>query len=502
MTTLAFESPLAPTETALLDYLADGRWHPYSRAVEAAVRVALAEEPERCRFVGNEAFDSQRDSIVALRDSGVIGFIGKRAERFGADVLVRRLVSSLKTVDGELVLAIEVLEEGDAPSRIRFAAEDLASAWREHRVTSGGEVVLERVGQPQTRIKDVVFGGIPESQGWRLAPLRTFSLAHFTSMQALDLYEFRQLVPSTYTVRADPENTYRVFAPPTDAETLAATVNAACAELGVETHALKVEPSVRRRDLSELPSGFLADLCQHYVRLATGRLMKRSSSTLASLGMDREELGAQVSLWVLEAAAAYDPAASHFGQYLLGKLPNRLLDLVRERRGGRYASDLAAGHRRAALELVETLGRAPSLEEVAAHLGVTVRRAAAMSRAADTLQALATPAALDDIVTESAQPLDGHAIQGDTADRLVADDALAAATRALVEVCVPAEAPAGRKPALNLLALVSYYREHVGGERRVAVAAGLGIDDRTLAAAVRRADGRLSTLVAAMGMEA
>jgi hypothetical protein len=34
------------------------------------------------------------------------------------------------------------------------------------------------------------------------------------------------------------------------------------------------------------------------------------------------------------------------------------------------------------------------------------------------------------------------------------------------------------------------------------VAAGLGIDDRTLAAAVRRADGRLSTLVAAMGMEA
>jgi hypothetical protein len=230
--------------------------------------------------------------------------------------------------------------------------------------------------------------------------------------------------------------------------------------------------------------------------------MKRSSSTLASLGMDREELGAQVSLWVLEAAAAYDPAASHFGQYLLGKLPNRLLDLVRERLGGRYASDLAAGHRRAALELVETLGRAPSLEEVAAHLGVTVRRAAAMSRAADTLQALATPAALDDIVTESAQPLDGHAIQGDTADRLVADDALAAATRALVEVCVPAEAPAGRKPALNLLALVSYYREHVGGERRVAVAAGLGIDDRTLAAAVRRADGRLSTLVAAMGMEA
>lgn len=501
MTTLAFESAPGPTETALLDYLADGRWHPYSRAVEAAVRVALAEEPERCRFVGNEAFNSQRDSIVALRDSGVIGFIGKRAERFGADVLVRRLVSSMRTAEGELILSIEVLEEGDAPTRIRFANDQLASAWREHRVTSGGEVVLERTGQPQTRIKDVIFGGIPESQGWRLAPLRTYSLAHFTTVQSLDVDALRETLPKTFTVRADPENTYRVLAPQSEAETLSETVNKACADLGVETHALKVEPAVRRRDLSELPGGFLTDLCTHYVRLATGRLMKRSSSTLASLQMDRDELQAQVSLWVLEAAAAYDPAASHFGQYLLGKLPNRLLDLVRERRGGRYASDLAAGHRRAALELVETLGRAPTIEEVAAHLGVTVRRASAMARAADTLQALANPAALDDILTDSAQPLDGHAMAGDTSDRLVADDALAAATRALVEVCVPAEAPASRKSALNLLALVSYYREHVGGERRVAVAAGLGIDDRTLAAAVRRADGRLSTLVAAMGMD-
>jgi len=502
MTALTFDEPLRPTETAVLDYLADGRWHPYERVVEAAVRVAIDEEPERCLRLGVDGGGQLSGTNSDPDESGVAGFIGKKAESVGAYVLVRRTLTDLRTSNGELVLTIEMPDEDDAPLRVRFAAEEFAEDWRDQRVASGGEVVLERTGQPSTRIKDVIFGGIPESQGWRLAPLRVYSLAHFTSVQTLNVAAFAAALPEEFQVRADPENTYRVFAAPEQAKQLADMINEVCAGLGVEPHALKVEPSVRRRDLSELPSGFLADLCQHYVRLATGRLMKRSSSTLASLQMDREELGAQVSLWVLEAAAAYDPSASHFGQYLLGKLPNRLLDLVRERRGGRYASDLAAAHRRAALELVESIGRAPSIEEVAAHLGITVRRAAAMARAADTLQALASPTALDEIVTEAAQPLDGHAMPTDTADRLVADDALAAATRALIEVCVPVDASGGRKPALNLLALVSYYREHVGGERRVAVAAGLGVDDRTLAAAVRRADGRLTTIVAAMSMEA
>ena len=144
-----------------------------------------------------------------------------------------------------------------------------------------------RVRQP------LVFGGIPEAEGWVLAPITPRDRVHFRVDRDLPLEEFRTDAPDGVTVSFDQgDGLYRVDGAPGSASVLADWVRAWCARHGTTTVGLRAETDVRRRSPRDLPPAFLADLCRHYGPVSLKRL-QRNMSTIRLHLPDPDDLGQQ-----------------------------------------------------------------------------------------------------------------------------------------------------------------------------------------------------------------
>jgi len=76
----------------------------------------------------------------------------------------------------------------------------------------------------------LVFGGIPESEGWALAPITPRDRVHFRVDRDLPIEEFRAALPEGVTVSHDyGEGLFRVDGAPGTAAVLADWVRAWCA---------------------------------------------------------------------------------------------------------------------------------------------------------------------------------------------------------------------------------------------------------------------------------
>ena len=232
----------------------------------------------------------------------------------------------------------------------------------------------------------LVFGGIPEADGWVLAPITPRDRVHFRVDRELPLDEFRAELPDGVTVSYDQgDGLYRVDGARGSASVLADWVRAWCAGQGCTTVGLRAETDVRRRAPKDLPQDFLADLCRHYGPVSLKRL-QRNMSTIRLHLPDPDDLGQQVYEWVLKAVGQFDETKSvPFGAFLATQLSKWVHDLGRNAHG-RTAADTEHKQQKAIATFIAEHQRRPSEKELAAYMGQSV---ATLRRNSQTVATLA-----------------------------------------------------------------------------------------------------------------
>jgi DNA-directed RNA polymerase specialized sigma24 family protein len=325
----------------------------------------------------------------------------------------------------------------------------------------------------------LVFGGIPEDEGWALAPISTFDRVHFRTDRELPLEEFRADLPQGVTVSFDEgEGLYRVDGAAGSGALLADWVRAWCAERGCATVGLRAESEVRRRAPRDLPPAFLDDLCRHYGPISLKR-MQRNMSTVRLHLPDPDDLVQQVYEWVLKAVGQYDEGKGvPFGAFLATQLSKWVHDLSRNAHG-RTAADTENKQQKAIATFTAEHNRPPTEKELAAELGQSVATLRRNSQAVATITALRNLQSLDG-GPDGTEVLLPDSTQAP--DQLMGEADQTLLSHALTAACAPdptarRESRAGQP---NVLGWVTWYETTWGGKTKTQLSAELGTSVRNM----------------------
>jgi DNA-directed RNA polymerase specialized sigma24 family protein len=325
----------------------------------------------------------------------------------------------------------------------------------------------------------LVFGGLPEADGFAAVPITARDRVHFRVDRDLPLAELRADLPDGVTVSHDAgEGLYRVDGPCGQGQVLADWIRAWCAGRGCTTVGLRAEAGVRRRAPRDLPPAFLEDLCRHYHPVALKRL-QRNSSTLRLHVPDPDDLGQQVAEWILKAVGQYDETKGvPFGAFLATQLSKWVHDLGRSAHG-RTAADTENRQQKAIAAFQAEHQRRPSERELAEYMGQSVATLRRNSQTVATLTGLRNlqsldggPDATEVLVPDSTEAPDQIM---DEADQTMLSHALTAA-------CAPDPGAArGQRAAQpNVLGWATWYLTTWGGQTKTQVSADLGTSVRNM----------------------
>ncbi len=325
----------------------------------------------------------------------------------------------------------------------------------------------------------LVFGGIPEAEGWALAPITPRDRVHFRVDHELPLEELRSELPDGVTVSYDQgDGLYRVDGACGSAAVLADWIRAWAARHGSSTIGLRAETDVRRRAPRDLPTGFLADLCRHYGPVSLKRL-QRNMSTIRLHLPDNDDIDQQVAEWVLKAVLTYDESKSvPFGAYLATQLSKWVHDLGRNAYG-RTAADTENKQQKAIAAFTAQYQRRPSEKELAAFMGQSVATLRRNSQTVATLNGLRNlhsldggPDAVEYVVPDSSEVPDE--IMGEAEQTLL--------SHALTAACAPD--PTARRDQRaaqpNVLGWATWYLTTWGGVTKTQISADLGTSVRNM----------------------
>jgi len=332
---------------------------------------------------------------------------------------------------------------------------------------------------PTRSHEPLVFGGVPEAEGWALAPITPRDRVHFRTDRELPLDEFRRELPEGVTVSYDQgEGLYRVDGACGTASVLADWIRAWCAGHGTATVGLRAETDVRRRAPRDLPPAFLDALCRHYLPVSLKRL-QRNSSTLRLHVPDPDDLTQQVSEWVLKAVEQFDEGKGvPFGAFLATQLSKWVHDLGRNAHG-RTAADTENRQQKAVAAFLAEHQRRPSEKELAAYMGQSVATLRRNSQTVATLNGLRNLQSLDGgadavefVVPDSAEVPDE--IMGEAEQTLL--------SHALTAACAPD--PTARRDQRaaqpNVLGWATWYLTTWGGQTKTQLSADLGTSVRNM----------------------
>ena len=333
----------------------------------------------------------------------------------------------------------------------------------------------------------LVFGGIPEAEGWALAPITPRDRVHFRTDRELPLEEFRRDLPDGVTVSFDQgEGLYRVDGACGTAQVLAEWIKAWCAGRGTATVGLRAETDVRRRAPRDLPPAFLDELCRHYLPVSLKRL-QRNTSTLRLHVPDPDDLTQQVSEWILKAVGQFDEGKGvPFGAFLATQLSKWVHDLGRNAHG-RTAADTEHKQQKAMAAFLAENQRRPSEKELAAYMGQSVATLRRNSQTVATLNGLRNLQSLDGgpDATEIMLP-DSHEapaeIMGEAEQTLL--------SHALTVACAPDPdaRPDQRAGQPNVLGWATWYLTTWGGQTKTQLSADLGTSVRNMNVHADRAE--------------
>lgn len=325
----------------------------------------------------------------------------------------------------------------------------------------------------------LVFGGIPEADGWALAPITARDRVHFRADRELALDEFRADLPDGVTVSFDAgEGLYRVDGAPGSAAVLADWVKAWCARHGVTTIGLRAETDVRRRSPRDLPPAFLDDLCRHYAPVSLKRL-QRNMSTIRLHLPDPDDLGQQVCEWVLKAVSQYDETKGvPFGAFLATQLSKWVHDLGRNAHG-RTAADTEHKQQKAIAAFIAEHQRRPTEKELAAFMGQSVATLRRNTQTVATLNGLRNLQSLDGTQDAAEILLPDSA---EAPDEIMSEAEQTLLSHALTAACAPE--PGARRDQRagqpNVLGWATWYLTTWGGQTKTQLSAELNTSVRNM----------------------
>jgi hypothetical protein len=346
-----------------------------------------------------------------------------------------------------------------------------------------------RVRQP------LVFGGIPEADGWALAPITPRDRVHFRVDHELPLDEFRADLPDGVTVSYDQgDGLYRVDGACGSASVLADWIRAWAARHGSSTIGLRAETDVRRRAPRDLPADFLNDLCRHYGPVSLKRL-QRNMSTIRLHLPDPDDLGQQVYEWVLKAVSQYDETKGvPFGAFLATQLSKWVHDLGRNAHG-RTAADTEHKQQKAIAAFIAEHQRRPSEKELAAYMGQSVATLRRNSQTVATLNGLRNLQSLDGgpDATEILLPDSSEA-----PDEIMGEAEQTLLSHALTAACAPD--PNARRDQRagqpNVLGWATWYLTTWGGQTKTQLSQDLNTSVRNMNVYADRVEQALKTRLA------
>jgi hypothetical protein len=325
----------------------------------------------------------------------------------------------------------------------------------------------------------LVFGGIPEGEGWVLAPITPRDRVHFRVDRELPIAEFRRELPDGVAVSYDEgEGLYRVDGACGTAPVLADWVRAWCAGRGCTTVGLRAETDVRRRAPRDLPPAYLDELCRHYLPVSLKRL-QRNMSTIRLHLPDPDDLTQQVSEWILKAVAQYDETKGvPFGAFLATQLSKWVHDLGRNAHG-RTAADTEHKQQKAIAAFLVEHQRKPSEKELAAYMGQSVATLRRNSQTVATLNGLRNLQTLDG-GPEAAEIMlpDTH----EAPDEIMGEAEQTLLSHALTAACAPdpTARPDQRAGQPNVLGWATWYLTTWGGRTKTQLSADLGTSVRNM----------------------
>jgi DNA-directed RNA polymerase specialized sigma subunit len=215
------------------------------------------------------------------------------------------------------------------------------------------------------------FGGILEDDGWYKAPLRECHLIHFKASEKLSKKVLSELVDEPENmINLNEDGLYKIFSyEKTKTYDRVKQIKELFPEYQIS--GIRLESNLRRRNLEELPSRYLSDMCKHYGQFAKVLLRGQMSSIKKHLP-DEDDAQQQIYLWVIEAIKRYDDSTSiPFAAYLGTNIRKWVYDLNRKAYG-RSIADKELNHARATNEFRANEERNPTAEELAELLNLSV----------------------------------------------------------------------------------------------------------------------------------
>lgn len=235
------------------------------------------------------------------------------------------------------------------------------------------------------------FGGILEDDGWEMAPLREMDVVHFHATEDA-ARQARALVGLNGMTLYNFEGLVRVFA--LDGSFAYDILKDAIQEnpnLGIS--GIRIDHDVKRRELCDLPSSFVQDLCAFYGSFAHA-LLRQSMSSVRKHIAERDDIQQQIYLWIIDAIQRYDHTTSiPFAAYLHSAMNRWVHDLSRKS-FGRAVADSELQLSRAKSDFQTLHNRKPNLEELAEFMGETVEKVRRKSQGVANVNNLRTASSL------------------------------------------------------------------------------------------------------------
>jgi hypothetical protein len=326
----------------------------------------------------------------------------------------------------------------------RFESNEL-KRWR---------IVSETLDRENRQYQPRFFGGILEDDGWMLAELKTYDLIHFRADSTIGKQEIVDLTgekPSV--VQIDEDGLFRIFTTPSSA-TYHVVKNTKITHPEWKISGVRLEKSLKRRDLDDLPNRFVSDLCQYYGVFAKVLLRSHMSSITKHMS-EPDDIQQQIYMWIIDAIQRYDATTSiPFGAYLGTALKKWVFNLNRKA-FGRSVADAELKHTRAIAEFKVKWGREPKQEELATLLEtdlVTVRKDAMAINTVLNLRNTGTIYQEDNEL-----PIPSGELTNDNIDSLIDNMLLSAAITTAANV---------HGGSIGLAGLTGVYYENWGSEQK------------------------------------
>lgn len=497
---------MTPSTVAIFDLMSDGEWHLNQTLIATGAILCATEEREEALKNGHrvrrKAIASGREVTEAdliasgakdmVRNRLMIAVRGHRLERTKTH---HRMLPEVCTAWNTLRPAADrpVIEVPTVTTPTRTKARLSAVPNTTPAEACFTDPVAATTPKPRrTHPADLVFGGMPEAEGWATAPLTLRSRVHFrTENGEVPLDDFRRDLPFGSDVAYD-EGTglYRVDCEHGTGDQVRDFIRDWCEERGLKAKSLRAEHNVRRRNIADLNPDFLSDLCVYYAQYSRGRVNKHKS-TLQFHFTDRDDEQQQVFEWILEAVSRFDDTAEvPFGAFLSERISKWVHDLNRSKYG-RIASDTELKYQRALQEFTSRHGRKPTEREMADLLGQDLTTFRKNAQVVSTLQGLRNVSTLDAAPDEGEIALPDEERTEDRYEEALKASLLSQVLTVSCDVDPDARGKLSSNP--NVLGWATWYETLWGDKNKTELSNGLGTSMRNMNEYAERARLRMET---------